>query len=191
MNKIFRMFGDSHCLAFDGLFDETEWIGATNAATMYSFNTLNYNFFNPLHVTIFTFGEIDCRFRVSQQPLPNELVIKQLVTDYMKKIIQFKKLYCLSGVGIYNIVPTSKKNQRDITGTLEERQENVKVMNQMLKDACESVDIPFLYTFDLLVGQDGYFREDLIDDSVHLVPFKNDILSDRVNKFKKLFEQKN
>ena len=188
MKKTFRMFGDSHCLAFDGLIDEIEWIGATRAATMHSFNTLNYNFFNPLHVTIFTFGEIDCRFRVSQQPLPNEQVINKLTKDYITKILLFKELYCLSWIGVYNIVPTSKTNQRDTSGTLEERRENVDIMNRMLKEACDVADIPFLYTFDLLVGSDGYFREDLIDDSVHLIPSKNQVLVDRVNEYKQLFE---
>lgn len=167
-----KMIGDSHCFVFEGIID-IKWFGLNHKTTMHQF-TMDpvYNLSDGIETIIFTYGEIDCRYSILQQILikkkKGDEIIEELINKYVNKVLEYKNKYNIS-VCIYNIPPTSKTNLRDTYGTITDRKIITLAMNKKLEERCKEMNIPFLKTYDIIVADDGFLRQDIADEcGVHV-----------------------
>ena len=127
---------------------------------------------------IFALGEIDCRCHVHKHvncATTYEDVIDGLIDNYVNAIKRAVQNLNVR-VGIYNVVPPSKKgtilyDPHDIfrpIGTDEQRQKYVLYFNSKLKEKCADNGFIFFDIYDKYTDEEGFLRRDLSDGNVHI-----------------------
>lgn len=129
---------------------------------------------------IFCFGEIDVRChvhkRVCVEGVPHERIIEDLVQNYfraLRDIIEKCEKKSLK-VGIYNIIPPSRKStqQENIhypyQGTDDERRLYTTYMNMCLKKQCQIHEYTFVDIYHDYMDKEGFLDVNTSDGGIHI-----------------------
>lgn len=135
------------------------------------------------NLVCFCFGEIDCRTHYSK---PENLkiykdLIDEIIPRYFDAIEQNVKQYDIITM-VFNIVPPTKINDwliqhykehnSDINvafpGIDKDRKDIINYMNSKLKEYCEKYNYIFFDIYDKYCDSDGFLKEELKDESVHI-----------------------
>jgi hypothetical protein len=144
-------------------------------------------------VAVFCFGEIDVRCHIcNQRDLKlRDLheIIETLVSNYIATILLNKLFYEKITCIVYSVTPPTNAHfnpNYPFCGTLEDRVEVTKKLNQKLKDLCDENDILFLDVYDAYANVDGTLNPALSDGFVHINPSQNHEI---IKKLKKLIKK--
>ena len=126
-------------------------------------------------ILVFVFGEIDVRCHVLKQSEKQEVsvdvIIDKLTDSYLNTALDYKSLYEQLDVVVFNVVPPIDRIHSppyEQYGTLEERVEIAKKLNQDLKSKCDRHGLKFLEVYHLFSKEDGSMNPELSDGSVHI-----------------------
>lgn len=95
--------------------------------------------------------------------------IKFLTDEYVKCVKNLKEKY-----GILPIIPCIYPNPREGAigqnpkGTFGERQMYTLFANEQLKNKCQKEKIPFLDIYDFIADKDGFIKDQITVDKIHL-----------------------
>ena len=120
-------------------------------------------------VLVFCWGEIDCRCHVHKfQPY------KECIDELVKNYAEHVRFHAIThpNLWIYNVVPPPKRDEKSencsggfpFLGTNEDRLKYVLYMNERLK----KTGIPFIDLYSKYCDEEGYLRNDVTDDHVHV-----------------------
>jgi len=166
-------------------------------AKVYSFIKEFPHVFTEKNVMLLmVFGEIDCRVHlpkyVSEQRTV-ENVVEECVTRYHKSILELKhrgfniavagSQPSLSDESILKRMPEEDRRY-NVSGTTEIRNQICKHWDSFHNHLCDKHDIPFVSIYNQLIDSQGFTREDLFSDYIHLSHDKTIQLW--LNAFKKL-----
>ena len=145
---------------------------------------------------LMVFGEIDCRVHLpkhvsKQRTIEN--VVEECVTRYHKSILDLKnKGFNVAVAGAQPSLSdesilrkmTEKERRYNISGTTKIRNQVCKQWDLFHNHLCNQRDIPFVSIYNDLVDSQGFTKEDLFSDCIHLNHDKTIQLW--LNSFKKL-----
>jgi len=131
---------------------------------------------------IFSLGEIDCRCHIHKHITDTRTyqnIIDNIIDNYFEaiKINIFTSQIKLKNVCVYNIVPPTRRNityehnypSLPYLGTDEERKKYVLYFNKKLKEKCIEYNYVFFDIYDKYIDTEGFLRDDLSDDTVHII----------------------
>lgn len=179
--------GDSHSIFFyNSLIIKEHWFFNCNLPlTIYRLlnedldilnigNTLKnghelYNIKSKDYV-LFFFGYNDIQKNIYLYAQNNwKTEILNLMTNFIKKVVLFKHSININPI-IPCIYPNPREDARGVNsqGTHEERRNYTIYANEILTILCKFNDIPFLNIYDLITDNEGYIKESITKDSIHL-----------------------
>ncbi len=146
-------------------------------------------------IVIFAFGEVDVRAHIGRQRDEKKRdlseIIDTLVTKYFKFIKankqQFNNIYCV----VMSVVPPSDTcvdPSMPFYGTLEDRVNITKMLNQKLQNVCRQEKFEFLDVYSLFANEKGFLIYQLSDGCMHINMLHNTIIK---NKLIELLQSKN
>ena len=157
---------------------------------------LNDYYVKPNDNVCYVFGEIDCRCNVHKhldQTVSYQDNINYLIDEYVDTIKLNHEKFDLGKSIVYNVVPTAKYNSvshwdhgnNPYLGSDEERKYYTLYFNQRLKSKCKQFGIHFFDVYDKFISDDGFMKEDISHDGLHVDPqsiLVKDILSSYMEK---------
>jgi len=136
------------------------------------------------------FGEIDCRAhvmkRVEQTKKSPASVVQTIVKRYFSVVMEIVKINKFR-VFVWNVIPSSylnklRQNRWPVYGTVQERNKITKIFNDLLKERCDTNDIPFIDVFDHFV--DGLMtKKEFYHDDVHFSQRTMPIVLEELKKY--------
>lgn len=180
------IFGDSHGRFNFNNLDISHINSSVNSITMFRIGRdnviINFNptFNNSENIFILDYGEVDCRCHIARQlDIGHKLddVCNSLVNNYINtiknNIIKYKKIIICSVVPpiqrhIYEDVYGPVTHEFPFIGTDEERVNNTKLINSLLKSKCLEMGYIFFDFYDEYAKDDGTLRVELSDNVCHI-----------------------
>ena len=140
-------------------------------------------------LVIFVFGEIDCRCHIGKQRDKynrdlNEIIDK-LATAYINTVLANRDLVPGLTCAVMSVVPPGNQMANPefpFYGTLVDRVNITRSLNQKLKVLCEQNGLIFIDIYDLYCNAAGALRPELSDGHVHVHPTANTPLKERAIK---------
>jgi len=128
-------------------------------------------------IAFFVFGETDCRTHIGRQRDTQKCdlseIIDKLATAYIKTILANKNLVFGVPCAIVSVTPPTDKGENPhvpFYGTLADRVNITRSLNQKLKELCEQHNLIFIDIYDLYCNAAGALRPELSDGHVHVHP---------------------
>ncbi|MBA3953878.1 hypothetical protein H0X48_00960 [Candidatus Dependentiae bacterium] len=137
-------------------------------------------------VTVFVFGEVDARVHILKQANEKKceikVVVKELVSSYIKSIIQNKSVCKSIKTIIMAVVPPTQACGLDnipIFGTIEERINIVRLLNKNIHKECSKYNLIMLDVNDLY-SKNNILDPELSDSCNHINMAYNDPIKKRL-----------
>ncbi len=138
-------------------------------------------------IVIFVFGEIDVRCHIGKQRDQSrrslDEIIDTLVTNYLATVRKNKEFMPQAYTVIMGILPPTDQAFNHVLpfyGTLNDRIEITKLLNQRLSLACQDAGILFLDIYDLFANAQGALNPALSDGIVHVHVAHNYLLKQKL-----------
>ena len=146
------------------------------------------NRIHPNETLLFVFGEIDCRVHIFNKYMQNECTIplSQYISDTVKRYMQFLKELDRKII-VANIPPAGYElNVMNFPffGSPKDRALISKTYNLMLKQKCDTEDIPFIDIFDKVVLPNGLANPEYLRDQVHFNHKAIELMQDELRRMK-------
>lgn len=92
-----------------------------------------------------------------------------LITNYIKLLNDYREIYKITPIAC-SIFPNPRNNAENIqiVGTDYERMFYTVEANKIMKQECNKMTIKFFDLYDLICDEDGYLKESVTTDNIHL-----------------------
>ncbi len=177
-----HIFGDSHTRHFEGQGSHHDWHVHWNSKTMYGVGRDGLGLIDFVisgvpesSIAVIHYGEIDCRtfigrFRDSTQRPLGEM-LDELVTNYIRTILQNKAQYQRLDVVVCEVPPPTDENSNELApyyGHLSDRVEITRQLNARLREECPKHGLYVLDLYPSVRMPDGTLDKFQADCHVHV-----------------------
>lgn len=186
--------GDSHCCIFSGKACYPAWDAPDKEDILPYFNTYRLGpctafqlhkkldlirfiigkFVKPGDTVLMCFGEVDCRAHLIKQSQVQKrqlgYIVRQCAYMYMQTIRLLKQDRIPVAVWgpIASMAPDTNYEGGIWQGTCEERNQVTAQFNQVLKEQCKALHIPFGTIFDKMIDENNITNKKYLTDAIHL-----------------------
>ncbi len=198
---IIHVFGDSHSLLFQHEIFRIHHVGpatafklssptSTTKASQKIYTTLRKNSVNKKSLSLFVFGEIDCRIHINKASKKEHISLEQAITNtvesYGNFLREINKAFPDTTIMVLNVLPAGEEKNIFKTNYYPSRKlhlQIVKKFNKRLQEFCLENGFIFISVFTELLDENENRIKEYVFDPVHynkkILPF---IIQSLINK---------